>query len=70
VRVSGKAVHTIACPSGNPDDRIDGVCFEITEDEIVATDGYEVDAYARAEINLESGARAFVYVGPPIGAPV
>ena len=62
VRVSGKAVHTIARPSGNPEDRIDGVRFELTEAELAATDRYEVDAYARAEIVLESGVRAFVYV--------
>ena len=62
VRVSGKAVHTIARPSGNPEDRIDGVRFELTEAELAATDRYEVDAYARAEIVLESGVRAFAYV--------
>ena len=62
VRVSGKAVHTIARPSGNPEDRIDGVRFTLTEAELAATDDYEVKAYARAEIVLESGVRAFAYV--------
>jgi hypothetical protein len=67
VRVSGKAVHTIACATGDPTDRITGMLFELTEGELAATDRYETDAYARAEIMLESGRQAFVYVGPAIG---
>jgi hypothetical protein len=66
VRLSGKAVHTIARLSGDPADRIEGVCFHLTDDELAATDAYEVDAYGRAEAELESGERAFVYVGPPL----
>jgi len=65
VRVSGKAVHTIARYTGNPADRISGFRFKISEAELAATDAYEVDSYARAEVTLESGATAFVYVGPP-----
>ncbi|MCH8616959.1 gamma-glutamylcyclotransferase [Sphingomonas sp. SM33] len=63
VRVSGKAVHTIARYTGDPSDRIEGIRFELTEAELAATDRYEVDAYARADVILESGAHAFVYVG-------
>ena len=66
VRLSGKAVHAIARPSGNPADRIAGVCFHLTDEELAATDAYEVDAYGRAETVLESGTKAFVYVGAPI----
>ena len=66
VRLSGKAVHTIARLSGDPADRIVGVCFHLTDEELAATDAYEVDAYGRAETVLESGIKAFVYVGPPI----
>ncbi|MEO5612288.1 MAG: gamma-glutamylcyclotransferase family protein [Sphingomicrobium sp.] len=64
VRLSGKAVHTIACHSGDPADRISGLVFLLTEDELTATDRYEVDAYARVEVMLDSGTKAFVYVGP------
>lgn len=64
VRISGKAVHTIACFTGDPSDRIPGIAFEITADELAATDAYEVDAYARAQVTLESCRRAFCYVGP------
>ena len=53
VRLSGKAVHTIACATGNPADRIPGVVFELTEAELAATDRYEVDVYGRVEVTLE-----------------
>jgi hypothetical protein len=67
VRLSGKPVHTIARHSGDPADRIAGVRFDLTDAELAATDAYEVDAYGRTEVELESGTRAFVYVGPPLG---
>ena len=66
VRLSGKAVHQIARHSGDPADRIAGVVFELTEAELAATDAYEVDVYGRVEVTLESGTRAFVYVGPSL----
>jgi hypothetical protein len=65
VAVSGREIHTIACRTGDPGDRIAGVVFMLTQDEIEATDLYETDAYARVEVALVSGATAFVYVGPP-----
>ena len=64
VRLSGLAVHTIAYRTGRPEDRLEGMVFAITAEELEATDRYEVDAYARIEVELESGIRAFVYVGP------
>jgi hypothetical protein len=67
IALSGKAVHTIARSSGNPEDRVEGTLFELGEDELTATDAYEVDVYARIEVSLESGKTAWVYVGPPIG---
>ena len=66
VRVSGKAVHMIARHTGNPDDRIDGICFHLTDQELAMTDTYEVTDYGRTEVRLESGQTVFVYVGPPI----
>lgn len=67
VEISGKATHTIACPSGNAADRIVGMVFEVSEKELALTDAYEVDAYARVETVLESGRKAWVYVGSPDG---
>jgi gamma-glutamylcyclotransferase (GGCT)/AIG2-like uncharacterized protein YtfP len=62
VRVSGKAVHTIAVASGDPADRIAGVVFLLSEAELAATDAYETESYARVETTLESGRSAWVYV--------
>lgn len=66
VRISGKAVHMIARASGDPSDKIHGMVFQLSEAELAATDAYEVDVYARIEAELESGRKAFVYVGPPL----
>jgi gamma-glutamylcyclotransferase (GGCT)/AIG2-like uncharacterized protein YtfP len=68
VRISGKAVHAIACASGDANDRISGTVFELTEEELRATDAYEVDVYQRVEAVLESGRTAWVYVGTPVMA--
>ena len=50
--------------TGDPADRIAGVVYEITQEELASTDDYEGDAYGRIEVLLESGAAAFVYIGP------
>jgi gamma-glutamylcyclotransferase (GGCT)/AIG2-like uncharacterized protein YtfP len=64
VATSGLSVHTIALRSADLADRIAGVVFEITPAELDHADRYETDAYARVEVTLESGTRAFAYVGP------
>lgn len=62
VSLSGKSVHTIARPTGNPSDRVSGVVLFLTSAELEATDAYEAAAYSRTEVTLESGRKAFVYV--------
>jgi len=64
VALSGEPVHMIACRTGDPTDRIAGIVYRITPAELAATDDYEGDAYGRIEVRLESGAPAFVYIGP------
>lgn len=64
VALSGAQVHMIACGTGDPGDRIAGLVYALTPAELSATDDYEADAYARIELRLESGAAAFVYIGP------
>jgi hypothetical protein len=66
VRLSGKAVHSIAEATGDPAERIPGMVFALSCAELEATDGYEVDAYARVEAMLESGRIAWVYVAAPV----
>ena len=64
LRVSRQAVHLIARPTGEPEDRVEGVVFRLTPYELAATDAYEGDNYVRVEVELASGRRAFVYVAP------
>jgi len=66
VRISGKAVHTIARRTGDPGDLVPGIVFALTKDELAATDRYEVDVYGRVEAVLVSGLKALVYVGPDL----
>lgn len=68
IALSGKAVHMIARETGDPADCVEGVLFALTEEELAATDRYEVDAYSRVEVRLASGRMAWVYVGPPLGS--
>jgi hypothetical protein len=66
VETSGAAIHSIARPTGDPSDRIEGVVFAITKAELQAADLYEVDA-VRTEVTLASGAKALVYVARDAG---
>jgi hypothetical protein len=64
VRISGTKTHMVVRPTGDPADRIPGTVFLLTAEELAATDAYEGSDYSRAELLLESGRRAFVYVEP------
>ena len=44
VAISGAAIHTIACRTGNPTDLIPGIVFNVTSAELDAADAYEVSA--------------------------
>lgn len=59
---SGERFHPIVAPSGDPDDAVDGMVFEITPAELDAADAYEVDDYVRVQVTLRSGANAWVYI--------
>lgn len=62
VAMSGKTHHPIVQPSSNPQDEVAGTVFEITAQELLAADGYEVADYARTSVTLKSGLQAWVYV--------
>ncbi|MDP9423706.1 MAG: gamma-glutamylcyclotransferase [Pseudomonadota bacterium] len=64
VRISGTKTHMVVRRTGNPADRVPGMIFLLTAEELAATDRYEGSDYARAELALESGRRAIVYVEP------
>lgn len=62
VAVSGSALHKIMVASGDPSDLIPGFVFALTPAELAAADAYETADYARVEIELRSGRRAWAYV--------
>lgn len=59
---SGKKFHPIAIPSQNKNDYIKGVIFEITEQELIETDSYEVSDYKRVLKTFKSGKNAWIYI--------
>jgi gamma-glutamylcyclotransferase (GGCT)/AIG2-like uncharacterized protein YtfP len=59
---SEQQFHPIAIPSSNEDDKVDGLVFEITKEELLQADKYEVADYKRIAVTLESGKNAWVYV--------
>ena len=63
LKSSGLAEHPILRYSGNMDDKVKGLVFEITDDELLQSDKYEVDDYKRVIGEFNSGIRAWVYVG-------
>jgi hypothetical protein len=62
VATSGSAVHTIARPTSNPADRIEGLVFRVTRAELEAADRYESGPIRRIGVRLASGEEASVYV--------
>lgn len=62
VATSGEAYHPIINHTGNADDEIGGTVYQITKDELMQADEYEVDSYKRIAVQLKSGKSAWVYV--------
>lgn len=62
VALSGQAHHPIVVETGSEADTVAGTVFELTDAELDAADGYEVDDYRRVLVSLASGVRAWVYV--------
>jgi hypothetical protein len=67
VALSGETHHPILIASGDPADAVDGAALELSDDELLKADEYEVDDYRRVEATLASGETAWVYIGaqPP-----
>lgn len=60
--VSGKTHHPIVSPSSDSADSVAGTVFQITDQELLAADAYEVSDYKRVSVQLVSGLTAWVYV--------
>ncbi|MFP8891953.1 gamma-glutamylcyclotransferase family protein [Chryseobacterium sp. EZn1] len=63
LRKSGQKYHPVLEFSGNNEDEIEGVLFDVTDEEILQADEYEVDDYKRIETVFKSGKIGFIYVG-------
>ncbi|WP_229054836.1 gamma-glutamylcyclotransferase family protein [Aeromicrobium sp. Leaf350] len=61
LELSGIEVHPVLLPSSDPDARVDGVVLVLDDQQLAAADAYEVDAYRRVEVPLQSGRTAWVY---------
>lgn len=62
VDLSGLSVHPIVRATGNPLDKVVGQAMWVTEDELDASDEYEVTLYRRISVVLASGRTAWAYV--------
>ncbi|KQS92013.1 gamma-glutamylcyclotransferase family protein [Chryseobacterium sp. Leaf394] len=63
LRKSNQKYHPILEFSGNSADEVEGVLFEVSNEEILQADKYEVDDYKRIETVFKSGKKGFIYVG-------
>jgi len=61
IRESGKSVHQILKRVPNQEDRVLGTVFEITPEELMQADDYEVDDYKRVSAQLSSGVTCWIY---------
>jgi gamma-glutamylcyclotransferase (GGCT)/AIG2-like uncharacterized protein YtfP len=59
---SGKTHHPIVAPTSESGCSVEGMVFQITEQELAAADAYEVSDYKRVSVALASGLTAWVYV--------
>lgn len=62
IATSGQDVHSIVHFSGDPEDQIPGMVFQISKEELEQADQYEVADYKRIQVKLLSGTSAWVYV--------
>src|SRR4051812_40861622 len=51
----------IAIPTGNENDRIEGIAFEVTPEELLLADQYEPPEYRRIKVVLESQTSSWLY---------
>jgi gamma-glutamylcyclotransferase (GGCT)/AIG2-like uncharacterized protein YtfP len=61
IRKSGMVFHPILKYTGNREDKVEGTVFEITHEELLKADEYEVEAYARTLADFKSGIQAWIY---------
>lgn len=61
LRESGKKFHPILEQTSNQTDEITGTVFELSKEELLQADDYEVDDYKRVSAKLKSGKTCWIY---------
>lgn len=61
IKASGTNIHPILRLSQNPAEEVNGTIFEITKEELLRADKYEVAEYMRISAKLKSGKTAWIY---------
>jgi len=59
---SGTDIHPILKYTGNELDVVEGMIFDLTNEELLKADKYEVDDYKREKVVFKSGKTGFVYL--------
>ncbi len=59
---SGEAIHPMLVWTGDLNDQVEGMVFQVSQAELQQADAYEVSDYRRVEAVLRSGDQAWVYV--------
>ena len=62
IESSGTDVHPTLKYTGNEFDIVEGTLFELSAEELLKADEYEVDYYKRDEVTFKSGTTAYVYL--------
>ena len=62
IESSGTDIHPILEYTGNETDFVEGILFEVTQEELISADEYEVDDYKRTKVTFKSGKTGFVYL--------
>ncbi|MBA2710939.1 MAG: gamma-glutamylcyclotransferase [Tatlockia sp.] len=62
IATSGEDVHPVVIYTGEDTDRVQGMVFDVSDEELRQADSYEVSDYKRIQVKLDSGVSAWVYV--------
>lgn len=59
---SGERFHPVVTRSNGTSEQIKGKVFDLSEEDLLLADSYEVSDYKRERVNLASGRSAWLYV--------
>jgi len=62
IESSGTDIHPIIEYTGNETDFVEETLYEVTDEELISADEYEVDDYERIQVTFTSGKTGFVYL--------